>query len=42
MAIGRFFASIKGYHINANKEMVSLGFMNIIGSMTSCYIATGN
>ncbi|KAK4583984.1 hypothetical protein RGQ29_021921 [Quercus rubra] len=42
MAIGRSFASLKGYHINANKEMVSLGFMNIIGSMTSFYIATGN
>nr|POF09388.1 sulfate transporter 2.1 [Quercus suber] len=42
MAVGRSFASLKGYHINANKEMVSLGFMNIIGSMTSCYIATGS
>lgn len=32
---------MKGYHLDANKEMVSLGFMNIVGSLTSCYVATG-
>ncbi|KAJ1412853.1 sulfate anion transporter, conserved site [Sesbania bispinosa] len=42
VAVGRSFASMKGYHLNGNKEMVSLGFMNIIGSLTSCYVATGS
>ena len=32
---------MKGYHLDGNKEMVSLGFMNIIGCFTSCYVATG-
>jgi len=32
---------MKGYHLDGNKEMVSLGFMNIIGCMSSCYVATG-
>ncbi|KAE7998124.1 hypothetical protein FH972_002699 [Carpinus fangiana] len=36
MAIGRSFASLKGYQLDANKEMVSLG------SLTSCYVATGS
>lgn len=42
MAIGRTFAAMKDYHLDGNKEMVALGTMNIIGSMTSCYIATGS
>ncbi|OVA07001.1 STAS domain [Macleaya cordata] len=42
IAVGRSFASIKGYHLDGNKEMVALGFMNISGSLTSCYIATGS
>nr|KYP45221.1 Sulfate transporter 2.1 [Cajanus cajan] len=42
VSVGRSFASMKGYHLDGNKEMVSLGFMNIIGSFTSCYVATGS
>ncbi|KAM7270535.1 hypothetical protein ACFE04_029749 [Oxalis oulophora] len=42
IAVGRSFAAAKGYHLDGNKEMVSMGFMNIIGSMTSCYVATGS
>lgn len=42
IAIGRTFAALKDYQIDGNKEMVALGTMNIIGSMTSCYVATGN
>ncbi|XP_028771908.1 sulfate transporter 1.2 [Neltuma alba] len=41
-AIGRTFASMKDYHLDGNKEMTALGAMNIIGSMTSCYVATGS
>ncbi|GJN08786.1 hypothetical protein PR202_ga26742 [Eleusine coracana subsp. coracana] len=42
IAIGRTFAAMKDYQIDGNKEMVALGTMNIVGSMTSCYIATGS
>ncbi|KAA8522507.1 hypothetical protein F0562_013132 [Nyssa sinensis] len=42
IAVGRSFASIKGYHIDGNKEMVAMGFTNIAGSLTSCYVATGS
>ncbi|KAL1336665.1 sulfate transporter 2.1 [Arachis hypogaea] len=42
VAVGRSFASIKGYQLNGNKEMVSIGITNIIGSFTSCYVATGS
>ncbi|XP_057973283.1 low affinity sulfate transporter 3-like isoform X2 [Malania oleifera] len=42
IAVGRSFASIKGYHLDGNKEMVSMGFVNIAGSLTSCYVATGS
>ncbi|KAK7247452.1 hypothetical protein RIF29_42335 [Crotalaria pallida] len=41
VVVGRSFASMKGYHLDGNKEMMSLGFMNIIGCFTSCYVATG-
>ena len=41
VAIGRTFAAMKDYQIDGNKEMVALGTMNIVGSMTSCYVATG-
>ncbi|KAK4276795.1 hypothetical protein QN277_014902 [Acacia crassicarpa] len=41
-AIGRTFASLKDYQIDGNKEMVALGAMNVVGSMTSCYVATGS
>ncbi|CAN1181582.1 Sulfate transporter 1.3 [Linum perenne] len=42
VAIGRTFAAMKDYQIDGNKEMVALGTMNIVGSMTSCYVATGS
>ncbi|XP_042014309.1 low affinity sulfate transporter 3-like isoform X2 [Salvia splendens] len=42
IAVGRSFASIKGYHLDGNKEMVAMGCMNIVGSFTSCYTATGS
>ena len=42
IAIGRTFAAMKDYQIDGNKEMVALGTMNIVGSLTSCYVATGN
>ncbi|TXG60634.1 hypothetical protein EZV62_015207 [Acer yangbiense] len=42
IAVGRSIASIKGYHLDGNKEMVAMGFMNIVGSFTSCYVATGS
>ncbi|CAI9771558.1 unnamed protein product [Fraxinus pennsylvanica] len=42
IAVGRSFASVKGYHLDGNKEMVAMGFMNIVGSLTSCYAATGS
>lgn len=41
MAIGRTFAAMKDYSLDGNREMVALGTMNIIGSLTSCYVATG-
>ncbi|KAK9100293.1 hypothetical protein Scep_023723 [Stephania cephalantha] len=41
-AIGRTFAGMKEYQIDGNKEMVALGAMNVVGSMTSCYVATGS
>ncbi|CAL0320359.1 unnamed protein product [Lupinus luteus] len=42
VAVGRSFASIKGYQLEGNREMVSIGLSNIIGSFTSCYVATGS
>ncbi|XVF39475.1 hypothetical protein PTKIN_Ptkin01aG0037800 [Pterospermum kingtungense] len=42
VAIGRTFASMKDYQLDGNKEMVALGAMNVVGSMTSCYVATGS
>jgi len=42
IAVGRSFSSLRGYHLDGNKEMFSMGFMNIIGSFTSCYVATGS
>lgn len=41
MAVGRSFASIKGYQLDGNKEMLAMGCGNIAGSFTSCYVATG-
>ncbi|KAL2607959.1 hypothetical protein R1flu_026532 [Riccia fluitans] len=42
VAIGRTFAALKDYHIDGNKEMIAIGTMNIVGSWTSCYVATGS
>ncbi|KAG0453987.1 hypothetical protein HPP92_025291 [Vanilla planifolia] len=42
VAIGRTFSDLKDYQLDGNKEMVALGTMNIVGSMSSCYIATGS
>ncbi|XP_047328806.1 sulfate transporter 1.2-like [Impatiens glandulifera] len=42
VAIGRTFASMKDYQLDGNKEMVALGAMNVVGSMTSCYVTTGS
>ncbi|KAH9617572.1 hypothetical protein KSS87_004315 [Heliosperma pusillum] len=42
VAIGRTFAALKDYSLDGNREMIALGTMNIVGSMTSCYIATGS
>ncbi|KAJ3704729.1 hypothetical protein LUZ61_008434 [Rhynchospora tenuis] len=41
VAVGRTFASLKGYQIDGNKEMMAIGLMNIVGSCTSCYVTTG-
>ena len=41
IAIGRTFAGMKDYQLDGNKEMLALGTMNVVGSMTSCYVATG-
>lgn len=41
VAIARTFAAMKDYQIDGNKEMIALGTMNVAGSLTSCYIATG-
>nr|KYP75836.1 Early nodulin-70 [Cajanus cajan] len=42
IAVGRSFASLRGHSINPNREVVSLGIMNIVGSFTSCYVASGS
>ncbi|XP_074589079.1 sulfate transporter 1.2-like [Curcuma longa] len=42
VAIGRTFAAMKDYQLDGNKEMVALGTMNMVGSMTSCYVSTGS
>ncbi|KAL7157198.1 hypothetical protein ABFS83_02G061300 [Erythranthe nasuta] len=42
VAIGRTFAAMKDYHLDGNREMVALGTMNVVGSMTSCFVATGS
>ncbi|XP_039125674.1 LOW QUALITY PROTEIN: sulfate transporter 1.2-like [Dioscorea cayenensis subsp. rotundata] len=42
IAIGRTFAGMKDYQLDGNKEMLALGTMNVVGSMTSCYVATGS
>lgn len=41
IAVGRTFASLKNYKVDGNKEMLAIGFMNMVGSCTSCYVTTG-
>ncbi|KAF3579827.1 hypothetical protein DY000_02032957 [Brassica cretica] len=41
VAVGRSFAMFKNYNIDGNKEMIAFGMMNIVGSLTSCYLTTG-
>ncbi|XP_047327697.1 probable sulfate transporter 3.5 [Impatiens glandulifera] len=41
ISIGRSFAIMENEHVDGNKEMIAFGFMNIIGSLTSCYLTTG-
>ncbi|XP_057964409.1 sulfate transporter 3.1-like [Malania oleifera] len=41
IAVGRSFAMFKHYNIDGNKEMIAFGTMNIVGSLTSCYLTTG-
>ncbi|KAL5218131.1 hypothetical protein ABZP36_018815 [Zizania latifolia] len=41
IAVGRTFAMFKNYHIDGNKEMIAIGTMNIVGSLTSCYLTSG-
>ncbi|CAD5186849.1 unnamed protein product [Musa acuminata subsp. malaccensis] len=41
IASGRTFASLRGYQVDGNKEMMAIGLMNIVGSCTSCYVTTG-
>ncbi|KAF5795214.1 putative SLC26A/SulP transporter [Helianthus annuus] len=42
VAVGRSFATVKGYNMDRNKEMIAMEVMNIAGSITSCYVATGS
>jgi len=32
---------MKDYQLDGSKEMMALGTMKIVGSMASCYVATG-
>ncbi|KAK8913978.1 putative sulfate transporter 3.5 [Platanthera zijinensis] len=41
IAVGRSLALLKKEQIDANKEMIAFGIMNIVGSLTSCYLTTG-
>ncbi|KAH1243268.1 putative sulfate transporter 3.3 [Glycine max] len=41
IAVGRTFAALKNYKVDGNKEMMAIGFMNVVGSFTSCYVTTG-
>ncbi|XP_020201844.2 probable sulfate transporter 3.3, partial [Cajanus cajan] len=42
IAVGRTFATIRNYKVDGNKEMIAIGFMNVIGCTTSCYVTTGS
>ncbi|KAL8099369.1 hypothetical protein AgCh_031858 [Apium graveolens] len=40
IAVGRTFASLKNYQVDGNQEMMAIGFMNMVGSCSSCYVTT--
>ncbi|XP_022992190.1 probable sulfate transporter 3.4 [Cucurbita maxima] len=42
IAVGRTFAGLKNYQVDGNKEMMAIGFMNMAGSFSSCYVTTGS
>ena len=42
IAVGRTFATLYNYQVDGNKEMMAIGFMNMGGSCSSCYVTTGN
>ncbi|GAB4828368.1 Probable sulfate transporter 3.4 [Ancistrocladus abbreviatus] len=42
IAVGRTFASLQGYQIDGNKEMIAIGIMNLAGSCSSCFVTTGS
>ncbi|KAE9460692.1 hypothetical protein C3L33_07471, partial [Rhododendron williamsianum] len=42
IVVCKSFAMSKNYHIDANKEMIAFGMMNILGSFTSCYPTSGS
>ncbi|XP_044495200.1 probable sulfate transporter 3.4 isoform X2 [Mangifera indica] len=42
IAVGRTFASLKNYQVDGNQEMMAIGFMNMAGSCTSCFVTSGS
>ncbi|KAL8139431.1 hypothetical protein V2J09_005452 [Rumex salicifolius] len=42
IAVGRTFATLENYQVDGNKEMVTIGIMNWVGSFSSCYVTTGS
>ncbi|XP_038693065.1 probable sulfate transporter 3.4 [Tripterygium wilfordii] len=42
IAVGRTFAALQNYQVDGNKEMMAIGFMNMAGSCTSCFVTTGS
>ncbi|XP_003632863.1 probable sulfate transporter 3.4 [Vitis vinifera] len=42
IAVGRTFAALRNYQVDGNKEMMAIGFMNMAGSCSSCYVTTGS
>lgn len=41
ISIGRSFAIMENEQTDGNKEMIAFGLMNIVGSLTSCYLTSG-
>ncbi|XP_034910957.1 probable sulfate transporter 3.4 isoform X2 [Populus alba] len=42
ISVGRTFAALKNYQVDGNKEMMAIGFMNMAGSCSSCFVTTGS